>query len=135
MPSRPYWFSVAVRTLPDEFTDGIVVAKGFGEGSSLEPDHLHYAILARAVADSETEAHTLIKEATKGLDPFASRMIADDVRNVVRQERRVATAMEPGDVLLKTSFVGFKPDCSEAQASAMEIIEDAIQRSRWQFWR
>ena len=135
MPSRPYWFSVAVRTLPDEFTDGIVVAEGFEEDSSLEPDHLHYVILGRAVADSETEAHTLIKEATQGLDPFASSMIADEVRTVVRQERRVANAMQPGDVLLKTSFVGFKPDCPEAQASAMEIVEDAIQRRWWQFWR
>lgn len=135
MPSRPYWFSVAVRKLPDEFTDGIVIAEGLEEDASLKPDRLHYAILGRTLADSEAEALKLINEAAKELEPLASNMIADDARLVVRQERRVAASLQSGEVLLKASFVGFKSDSPEARTSAMEIVRLAIERSWWQFWR
>ncbi|MEX0711253.1 MAG: hypothetical protein WD278_02820 [Pirellulales bacterium] len=143
MMVRAFWFGVVVHRLHDDFQDGVILAEGFptDRNAPIEQEHLFeqedlcYAILARTLAASESDAAALVHEAVKGLGPIFTVLIADQVNDVVRKERRAAAALEPGDVLLKSSFVGFKQDCREAQSSALDIIRQAVLRKSWQFWK
>lgn len=133
--SRPFWLSVAVRKLPDEFVDGIVLAEGFEQENEPEAEQLSYVILARTLANTESEAKSLVDKAVEELHSFGSVLIAFDTKTVVRQERRAAASLKPNEVMLKASFVGFKADSEAAKAAAMEIVQEAIRKRWWQFWR
>jgi hypothetical protein len=134
---RVYWFSVVVDRLGDDFVEGMVVAEGFHpeDEGDIQPADLQYVVLARARSASQSSAEQLIAEASEPFAPQAFRFITDRIEQVVRSERRAAGGLGEDDVLMKMSFLGFKRDCQEAQASAMRILELAILRQWWQFWR
>lgn len=131
---QSYWYGVTVTTLPETFDEGVVLNKGFEDG---EPDveQLEYVILARVRASSADEARTLVSSATESYGPTSIVMIADLAKDVVRDERRIATSLSAGDVRIKDSFIGFKKDNDEARSSAFHIIDLAIRKKWWEFWR
>lgn len=130
-----FWFAVIVGRLPDEFVDGIVLEDGMDEEGDVSPETLKYAILARAKSSTHLEAQELIAEATKALQPGYFFLIADRADIVVRSERRVAESLNENDVSLKASFLGFSRESEVARTSAIEILEQAVKRTWWQFWR
>ena len=111
------------------------MSEGFGEQVPDDLSQCQYAILARAAAASKAEAERLVRAASRPYALSAVQLIADRPEHVIRAERRQMQKLSPGDVSLKNSFVGFKKDCPEARASAIGIIELAIRKSWWQFWR
>jgi hypothetical protein len=131
----PYWFGIVMRKLPDHFKEGIVLADGFATHAELETGDMLYAILARTVADSTVEGESFVREAIERFGPIEVRLVADDVTHVIRPERSLAKSLKRSDVQLKNAFVGFKADSLQAQATAMQLVEDAVLRKWWQFWR
>lgn len=130
-----YWLAVVIDTLPDSFEDGVTVHEGFDEEVPDDLTKFQFAILARAAASSKVEAEQLVLAASRPYAPSVVKLIADRPEQVIRDERHQMQKLSLGDASLKNSFVGFKKDCAEAREAAIGIIELAIRKSWWQFWR
>jgi hypothetical protein len=63
------------------------------------------------------------------------RTLATDVNALIRSERKAVRVMEPSDVLVRSTFVAYKADDRNAKAQAERILQGAMLRKKWQFWR
>lgn len=135
MSIQPWWLAVVVGKLTDDFSDGMIIAEGLDPAIPPGPEDLQYALLMRVAAESTADAHRLTQDAACEFGYVTSEIIADQPGMVIRSERRLLASLEPREVLVQTTFVGFKSANPEAQAVAIGIIRQAIRKAWWQFWR
>jgi hypothetical protein len=130
-----FWIAAVVDRLPENFTDGIILAEGLDQDTEPDPSQLQFAILARVAASAEDEASQQIAQALSGWGLSHSTKLADEDSDIPRAERRIAAQLKSGDVSLRSSFVGFKRNNTGARKQAISVLGEAISKRWWQFWR
>ena len=137
---NPFWYIAFSDSLPNSFSEGVVLSDGF---DSIGPDgipmeQVSYALLCRTVANNVKEAHENIINSLQNHSIFISSNIMPFQANgrlMSKNECRIVTLLELGGFSIHESFVGFKRNNSEAQSVALNVIREAITKTKWQFWK
>jgi hypothetical protein len=137
---NPFWYIAYSDSLPDSFSEGVVLSDGFEANGpdGIPMEQVSYALLCRTMANNEKEAHENIINSLQN----HSILISSDImpfqangRLMSKNEFRIVTILELGDVSIHESFVGFKRNNREAQSVALNVIREAITKTKWQFWK
>jgi hypothetical protein len=131
-PSK-FWFVGITSTLPEGISDGIQTSQG-----NPALDDLGYALLCRAAANSNLAARALLAQWFKdsGVNaPVHLLDIAIEGRRLARSERKLATGMQEGDVLVRAVFLAYQKGNKSAQEEVLALIDDMVFKKPWQLWR
>jgi hypothetical protein len=133
--------------LPNDVADQfILLSDGFSaseasdidENSSIPTEKdLEFAVTVVSKAASEDDAVKNAQSAWAALGgaDIRLRLLSSTPRNMIRTYRRACDDMPDGSVRFLGGAIGFKPESSTARAQAHRIIERAVLRKPWQFWR
>jgi len=134
-----FWYIAYIEALPDSLDrEFAVLQEGFEDGTEFSEADLEFAILCRAAAESKEDAEKIIEEAAKEIgitNLLGCKLLTSDKRSMVRSERRIARSLSQGDVSIFGNAVGFKKGDASARDQVSELIQDAMTRQPWQFWR
>ncbi len=135
-----YWCVAYLKRLSDFIVEGVLLAEGFSEESpeEISPNELAYAVLFRTVATSAPEAIVFVEASILSLTldcEFPPEVILLESKCILRSERRAMAQLNPGDVVMHQSYIGFKRENAEAKKMAMDIIKSTLVKRRWEFWK
>lgn len=136
----PFWCVAILKELPESFEEGFLLAEGFSADSpeNIPADQIAYAVLFRTLASSEALACSVISESIKSLgvqDESLIKIITLNPKCICRSEKRIFSGMSDGDVSMRNLSIGFKSGNTEAQNAALKIIQSAIEKRPWEFWK
>lgn len=137
---NPFWYIAFSDSLPDGFSEGVVLSEGFGANGpdEIPTDQVSYALLCRTMAKNEKAAHEYIINSLQNHSILTSSdiiLFQPNGRLMSKNEYRIVIELELGEVSIHGSFVGFKRNNNEAQSVALNVIREAITKTKWQFWK